>query len=82
MKKSIIAAAALLAMSGAALANSFDVNSMPLGSFKPALDDGATGSTGAKKVFKREIMRDGAPMIQYYTLAKDGSAIVISEEAN
>ena len=82
MKKSMIAAIALLSLSGAALADSFDINSMPLGSIKPALDNGATGSVAAKKVFKRVVTRDGAAVTQYYTLAKDGAAVVFSEEAN
>ncbi len=82
MKKSIIAAIALLSLSGAALADSFDINSMPLSSIKPALDNGATGSVAAKKVFSRQIVRDGAGVTQYYTLAKDGSKVVLSEEAN
>jgi hypothetical protein len=41
-----------------------------------------TGSVAAKKVFMRKVTRDGASVTQYYTLAKDGSAVVFSEEAN
>jgi hypothetical protein len=83
MKKiSLVAIASLLALSGAAGAQSFDINTMPLGNIPSATDNAPTGSIAAKKVFKRQIVRDGARMAQYYTLATDGSAVVVSEEAN
>jgi hypothetical protein len=80
MKKILFAAIALFSLSGAALADSFDINSMPLGGIKPALDNGATGSVAAKNVFKRVIKRGKASVTQYYAIAKDGAAIVLSEE--
>ncbi len=83
MKKIPLAAiATLIALSSAASAQSFDINSMPLGNIPTATDNTRTGAVAARKVFKREIERDGARLIQYYTLASDGSAVVISEEAH
>jgi hypothetical protein len=83
MKKiSLVAIASLIALSGAASAQSFDINTMPLGNIPSATDNVPTGSVAAKKVFKRQIERDGASVVQYYTVASDGSAVVVSEEAN
>jgi hypothetical protein len=82
MKKTIIAAIALLSFAGAAQADAFDVNSLPLSGFTAKTDGFKTGSVAAKKVFKRVVTRDGAAVTQYYTLAKDGAAVVFSEEAN
>ena len=82
MKKSIISAIALLSFASAAHADAFSVNTLPLSGFTAKTDSVATGSVTAKKVFKRVVMRDGAALTQYYTLAKGGAAVVISEEAN
>ena len=81
MKKTMLAATALLAFAGAAHADAFSVNSLPLSGFTAKTDNVETGSVAAQKVFKRIVTRDGAAMTQYYTLAKDGAAVVISEEA-
>ena len=81
MKKTMLAATALLAFAGAAHADAFSVNSLPLSGFTAKTDNVETGSVTAQKVFKRIVTRDGAAMTQYYTLAKDGAAVVISEEA-
>jgi hypothetical protein len=80
MKKPIIAAIALLSLAGAAHADAFSVNSLPLSGFTAKTDAVETGSVAAKKVFMRKVTRDGASVTQYYTLAKDGSAVVFSEE--
>jgi hypothetical protein len=83
MKKiSLVAIASLLTLSSAASAQSFDINAWPLGSIPSATDKTPTGSIAAKKLFKRQIERDGATVTQYYTVAGDGSAVVVSEEAN
>jgi hypothetical protein len=82
MTKTIIAAIALLSFAGAAHADAFSVNNLPLSGFSAKTDSVETGSVAAKKLFKREITRDGATFIQYYTRSKDGSAVVVSEESN
>lgn len=82
MKKSLIAAIALLSLAGAAQADAFDLNSMPMPGFTAKTDNVATGSVAAKKVYSRKVTRDGAQVTQYYTLAKDGTAKVFSEETN
>ena len=82
MRKTIAAAIALLSFAGAAQADAFSVNSLPLSGFTAKTDAVETGSVAAKKVFMRKVTRDGASVTQYYTLAKDGSAVVFSEEAN
>jgi hypothetical protein len=81
MKKTMIAAIAVLSFAGAAYADAFSVNSLPLSGFTARTDNVETGSVAAKKVFRRTVVRDGAAVAQYYTLAKNGSAVVISEEA-
>lgn len=81
MRNTIIAAITLLAFAGAAHADAFSVNSLPLSGFTAKTDSVETGSVASKKVFKRTVTRDGAAVTQYYTIAKDGSAAVISEEA-
>ncbi len=82
MKKTIIAAIALLSFAGAAHADDFSVNSLPLSSFSAKTDAVETGSVAAKKVFKRIVTRDGASVTQYYTVAADGSQSVLSETAH
>ena len=82
MKRTFIAAIALLSLAGVARADAFDVNSMPMPGFTAKTDNAATGSVAAKKVYSRKVTRGGAELIQYYTLSKDGSAKVFSEEAN
>jgi hypothetical protein len=83
MKKILLVAiASLLALSGAAGAQSFDINTMPLGDIPAKMDNAPTGSIAAKKVFARTINRDGVSVTQYYTIAKDGSDVVLSETAN
>jgi hypothetical protein len=82
MRKTIIAVIAALSFVGAAHADAFSVNSLPLSGFTAKTDNVETGSVAAKKIFKRVVTRDGAAVTQYYTLAKDGSAVVFSEEAN
>jgi hypothetical protein len=81
-KTSLVAIASLLALSSAASAQSFDINTMPLGDIPAKMDNAPTGSIAAKKVFERTIKRDGVKVTQYYTIAKDGSDMVLSEEAN
>jgi hypothetical protein len=82
MKKfSLIAFASLIALSSAAQAQSFDLNSMPLGNVPQKLDSAETGSIAAKKVFVRTIDRDGTTVTQRYTVANDGAVTIISEQA-
>ena len=78
---SLIAFAALIALSSAAQAQFIDLNSMPLGNVAPKLDSAETGSIPAKKVFVRTIDRDGTSVTQRYTVANDGAVTIISEQA-
>ena len=83
MKKiSLAAIASLLALTSISSAQSFDVNSMPLGNIPTHLDATPTGSVQAKNVFMRKVKRDGASLVQYYTIAKDGSIKVLSDNQN
>lgn len=82
MKKlSLIALASLIALSSAASAQSFDLNSMPLGEFPSRLDATETGSVAQRKVFIRTIDRDGISVTQRYTVTNDGAVTIISEQA-
>lgn len=80
MKKiSLVALGALIALSGAASAQSFDINAMPLGQFPSMTDTVATGSIG-NPLKKRVIVRDGANVTQFYTVDDDGDVKVVSEK--
>jgi hypothetical protein len=82
MKKiSLAAIATLIALSSAASAQSFDLNAMPLGKFPNAkLDMSETGSIAKDKVLIRKVKVNGETVTQYYTVAEDGSTVVISQE--
>jgi hypothetical protein len=77
----LVAIAALIALSSAAQAQSIDLNSMPLGNIPAKLDSAETGSIPAKKVLVRTIDRKGQSITQRYTVASDGAVTVISEQA-
>ncbi len=80
MKKiSLIALSTLIALSGAASAQSFDINAMPLSQFPVATDMNATGSIG-HPLKKRMIVRDGANVTQFYTVDDNGDVKVVSEK--
>jgi hypothetical protein len=82
MKKiSLLALASLIALSGVASAQSFDLNAMPLGQFPSVTDKVSTGSIGAP-LKKRVIVRDGANVTQFYTVDDNGDVTVVSEKAN
>lgn len=80
MKKiSLIAIASLIAVSGVASAQSFDINAMPLGQFSSMTDKTATGSIGAP-LKKRVIVRDGVNVTQYYNVDENGKVTIVSEK--
>jgi hypothetical protein len=82
MKKiSLLALASLVALSGFASAQSFDINAMPLGQFPTVADTVSTGSIGAP-LKKRVIVRDGANVTQFYTVDENGDVKIVSEKAN
>ena len=82
MKKlTLVTFASLIALSSAAQAQSFDLNSMPLGKFPSGLDATETGSVAPRKVFIRTIDRDGLSVTQRYTVANDGAVTIVSERA-
>ena len=70
---------ALFALQGAAFAQSFDLNAMPLGQFPVAADTMSTGSVGAR-LLKRVVAHDGASYVQFYTVDADGRETIVSEE--
>ena len=80
-KTSLIALSLLIAASGAASAQSFDLNSMPLGQFPSATDNTATGSIGAP-LKKRMIVRDGVNVTQLFTVDENGDVRIVSEKKN
>jgi ribosome-associated protein YbcJ (S4-like RNA binding protein) len=81
MKKiSLAAIASLIALSSAAHAQNIDLNSMPLGNFPTNLDRSETGSIAKDKVLMRKVKVNGETVTQYYTVAEDGSTVVISQE--
>jgi hypothetical protein len=82
MKKiSLAAIASFLALSSGAFAQNFDINSMPLGNI-PAkkLDMSETGSIAKDKVLMRKVKVNGETVTQYYTVAEDGSTVIVSQE--
>jgi hypothetical protein len=81
-KTSLVAIASLIALSSAASAQSFDINTMPLGNIPAVTDKAPTGSIAARKVFQRTVKRDGATLTQYYAIAANGTEKVLSETAN
>ena len=82
MKKiSLIALSFLIAVSGAASAQSFDLNAMPLGQFPSVTDKTSTGSIGAP-LKKRVIVRDGESITQFFTVGENGDVTIVSEKAN
>ncbi len=82
MKKiSLVAFASLIALSGVAGAQSFDINAMPLSSIPTATDNTATGSIGAP-VKKRVVVRDGVKVTQLFTVDQNGDLNIVSEKAN
>ena len=82
MKKiSLIALSLLIAVSGAASAQSFDLNSMPLGQFPSITDNTATGSIGAP-LKKRMIVHDGVNVTQFFTVDENGDVTIVSEKKN
>ena len=82
MKKiSLAVIASLIALSSAAHAQNFDINSMPLGNIPNAkLDMSETGSVAKDKVLTRKAKVNGEIVTQYYTIAEDGSTVLISQE--
>jgi hypothetical protein len=82
MKKiSLIAIASLIAVSGVANAQSFDLNAMPLGQFPSMTDKVSTGSIGAP-LKKRVIVRDGANVTQFFTVDDNGDMTIVLEKKN
>ncbi len=82
MKKiAFVSAGIILALSAMAQAQSFDVNSLPFSSIKPATDNVATGSIAANPVMNRTVKRDGVLYEQKYVVLSDGSIDVASEKA-
>lgn len=82
MKKiALVTLSALIASASIAGADTFSVNSMPLGQFPAATDNAATGSIGAP-LKKRTVERDGIAVTQFYKLDAKGNAVIVSEEAN
>ncbi len=80
MKKiSLIALSTLIALSGAASAQSFDINTMPLSQFPSMTDNASTGSIGYP-LKKRVIVRDGANVTQFYTVDDNGDVKIVSEK--
>jgi ribosome-associated protein YbcJ (S4-like RNA binding protein) len=77
---SLVAIASLIALSSAAQAQSIDLNAMPLGSFSTKLDSSETGSIAKDKVLMRKVTVNGETVTQYYTIAEDGSTVLISQE--
>jgi ribosome-associated protein YbcJ (S4-like RNA binding protein) len=81
MKKiSLAAIATLVALSSAVQAQTIDINSMPLGNFPTKLDMAETGSIAKEKVLMRKVNVNGETVTQYYTVAEDGSTVVVSQE--
>ena len=82
MKKIVVATlAALVSLQGVAFAQSFDLNSLPLGQFPTATDSEATGSIGAR-LLKRVVRDDGATYTQFYTVDANGQENIVSEKKN
>ena len=82
MKKIVFATlAALISLQGVASAQSFDLNSLPLGQFPTATDSESTGSIGAR-LLKRVVLHDGASYTQFYTIDADGQENIVSEKKN
>lgn len=82
MKKfALVTLSALIASASIASADTFSVNSMPLGQFPAATDNNPTGSIGAP-LKKRTVERDGVAVTQFYKLDAKGNAVVVSEETN
>lgn len=77
---SLVAIASLIALSSAAHAQNIDLNSMPLGNFPTKLDRSETGSIAKDKVLMRKVKVNGETVTQYYTVAEDGSTVIISQE--
>lgn len=84
MKKiSLVAMSLLLAATGFAGAQSFDIGSLPMGNFPAAsVDKASTGSIDAPRLQKRVIKRDGPDLVQYFTVDADGNERIISEKSN
>ncbi len=80
MKKiSLIAISTLIALSGAANAQAFDINTLPFSQIPAMTDNASTGSIGAP-LKQRVIVRDGAKVTQFYTVDDNGAVTVVSEK--
>ena len=82
MKKfALVTLSALIATASVARADTFSVNSMPLGSIPADTDMNATGSIGTP-LKKRTVERDRVAITQFYKFDANGNAVVVSEETN
>ena len=83
MKKiSFVALASLIALSGTASAQTFDLNAMPLSNIPTRVDKVPTGSIAANRLLVRNVIRHRVSYAQYYTVNDDGSIEVVSEKQN
>lgn len=82
MKKiSLVAISLLVAATGFASAQSFDINTMPLGNIPSAsVDKASTGSIDAPSLQKRVIKRTGPDLVQYFTVDANGKETIVSEK--
>lgn len=81
-KTSFVALASLIALSGTASAQTFDLNAMPLSNIPTRLDRVPTGLIAANRLLVRNVTRDAVSYSQYYTLNDDGSIEVVPEKQN
>lgn len=84
MKKiSLVAISLLVAATGIASAQSFDINTLPLSSIpSTSVDKSATGSIDAPRLQKRVIKRAGPDLVQYFTVDANGVETIVSEKSN
>lgn len=84
MKKiSLVAMSLLIAATGVAGAQSFDIAAMPLGNIpSTSVDKASTGSIDAPRLQKRVIKRAGPDLVQYFTIDANGKETIVSEKSN
>ena len=80
---SLVAISLLVAATGVASAQSFDISAMPLGNIPSAVvDKASTGSIDAPRLQKRVIKRAGPDLVQYFTVDANGVETIVSEKSN
>lgn len=82
MKKyALVTLSALIASISFASAQTFDLNSMPLGQFPSSTDASPTGSIGVQ-LKKRVVVRDGETITQYFNVDTEGKIVIVSESGS